>query len=526
LRTNRKDIMALGLSSLRIGQRLALGFALPALLCGALVAIGLVGLHKLDASLTDIADNLVKKVETIGELSLNASHIAIAMRNVALTTDAEKTRTELAEIDRRRGEIGKEIEQLKKTIVQPEGVAKLQGLMEARQAYLPLQTKFLELVREGRRDEAVGLIAEIDRAQERYLNAAEQLQAVQQMLIDEAATAGKALHDRLRLLKGALALLAFGLMAGAGWLITRSVLQPLSDAAAAARRVAEGDLSLAIEARGRDEASAVLRAIGEMQQGLRGIVTGVRSGVESVATASSQIAQGNVDLSSRTEQQASSLQQTAASLEQVTQTVRHSADNARLAQQLASEAAAVAGDGGAVVQRVVATMGEIQQASRRIADIIATIDGIAFQTNILALNAAVEAARAGDQGRGFAVVASEVRTLAQRSADAAREIKSLIGASVERIDAGGVLVGEAGTTMVKVVEQVRRVSDLVGEITAGATEQSAGIGQVNIAVGELDRTTQQNAALVEESAAAAESLKQQADRLAQTVSVFRLSAAH
>ncbi|MFO1270046.1 MAG: methyl-accepting chemotaxis protein, partial [Rubrivivax sp.] len=290
--------------------------------------------------------------------------------------------------------------------------------------------------------------------------------------------------------------------------------------------IAGGDLGTEVPpAHGRDEASAVLRAIAQMQTGLREIVTGVRSGVESVACASGQIAQGNTDLGARTERQASSLQQTAASLEQMTAAVRTSADNARLASQLASEASRVAGNGGQVVQSVVTTMGEIQDSSRRIGEIIGTIDGIAFQTNILALNAAVEAARAGEQGRGFAVVAGEVRTLAQRSAEAAREIKSLIGNNVDRVEAGGALVGEAGRTMQQVVEQVKRVADLMGEITASANEQSAGIGQVNTAVSDLDSTTQQNAALVEEGVAAATSLKQQADRLARTVGVFRLAAA-
>ena len=267
----------------------------------------------------------------------------------------------------------------------------------------------------------------------------------------------------------------------------------------------------------------LLDALGRMQDNLAKTVAQIRTGADTIATASSEIASGNLDLSSRTEEQASSLEETASSMEELTSTVKQNADNARQANQLAVSASDVAGRGGRVVSQVVDTMGEINTSSRKIVDIISVIDGIAFQTNILALNAAVEAARAGEQGRGFAVVAGEVRNLAQRSASAAKEIKSLIGDSVEKVDAGSKLVAEAGSTMDELVDGVKRVADIMAEITAASREQSDGIEQVNQAVTQMDQVTQQNAALVEEAAAAAESLQDQAKRLAQAVSVFRIS---
>jgi methyl-accepting chemotaxis protein len=303
-----------------------------------------------------------------------------------------------------------------------------------------------------------------------------------------------------------------------------SICRPLGEAQRAAGAIAEGDLSQRIEASGRDETADLLRALAAMQQRLHALVGQVRGAADTIQVASVEVASGNADLSSRTEQTASSLQQTASSMEQLTGTVRQSADSANTANQLASSAASVARKGGEVVTQVVTTMDQIQTSSKKIADIIGTIDSIAFQTNILALNAAVEAARAGEQGRGFAVVAGEVRSLAQRSAEAAREIKALIGASVERVESGSQLVQNAGSTMGEIVASVQRVTDIIGEISAAATEQSQGIGQVNVAVTQLDQMTQQNAALVEQSAAAAESLKDQATKLAGVVATFRLQA--
>ena len=290
-----------------------------------------------------------------------------------------------------------------------------------------------------------------------------------------------------------------------------------------AREMAGGNLTTDIRITGNAESTLALRALKTLQEELRKTIGSIRSGSHEVSTASTEIATGNQDLSQRTEQTASNLQQTASSLSQLTANVRQSADAAAQANQLASSATSVARRGGAVVSQVVSTMEEINSSSKKIADIIGVIDGIAFQTNILALNAAVEAARAGEQGRGFAVVAGEVRSLAQRSAEAAKEIKGLIGASVEKVQGGSRLVADAGKTMNEIVTSVQRVSDIIGEITAASSEQSDGIGQINGAVNQLDQMTQQNAALVEESAAAAQSLKEQAGRLAQVVDTFQLA---
>jgi methyl-accepting chemotaxis protein len=305
-------------------------------------------------------------------------------------------------------------------------------------------------------------------------------------------------------------------------LLGTSVRRRLEEAEYALVAMSRGDLTVSLDSGSTDEIGRLLRAINSTRDSLRSIVSQVRSSTDSISTASTEIASGNQDLSSRTEQAASSLQQTASSMEQLTGTVKQSADAARQANQLASSASSVAQRGGTVVSQVVSTMDEINASSKKIADIIGVIDGIAFQTNILALNAAVEAARAGEQGRGFAVVAGEVRNLAQRSAQAAKEIKTLIGASVEKVESGSKLVQDAGSTMDEIVASVRRVSDIIGEITAAASEQNDGIGQINVAVSQLDQMTQQNAALVEESAAAAESLREQAQRLAGVVGTFKL----
>jgi methyl-accepting chemotaxis protein len=307
------------------------------------------------------------------------------------------------------------------------------------------------------------------------------------------------------------------------WITLRSICGPLDQAVAVATRIASGDLASRIVAEGKDEPARLIRALADMQSALRNLVGQVRESSESIEVASSEVASGNADLSQRTELAASHLQRTTSSMDTLTVTVRQSTDSAHTANQLATSAASVAARGGQVVAQVVSTMEDINSSSKKIADIIGVIDGIAFQTNILALNAAVEAARAGEQGRGFAVVAGEVRNLAQRSAEAAKEIKALIGASVDRVESGSRLVHDAGTTMTEIVASVQRVTDIIGEISAASTEQSQGIVDVKGAIGEVDQMTQQNAALVEESAAAAESLKEQAIKLAAVVSTFRLA---
>jgi len=355
-----------------------------------------------------------------------------------------------------------------------------------------------------------------------YVATIEKLAAFQEQLFTDADTSIDAIVvSATRILIG-LGIAALAIGAAFGWLLTRSITRPLANAVNLARQVASGDLTADIRAESRDEVGDLVLALKTMNDNLLKTVTEVRAGTETIVTASQQIASGNLDLSSRTEQQASSLEETASSMEELTSTVRQNADNARQANVLAKNASQIAAHGGEVVSQVVTTMASINASSKKIGDIIAVIDGIAFQTNILALNAAVEAARAGEQGRGFAVVASEVRNLAQRSAAAAKEIRGLISDSVTKVEAGGRLVDEAGVTMQEIVQGIGRVTDIMADITSASAEQSTGIEQVNEAITQMDGVTQQNAALVEEAAAAAASLQEQATTLAQLVSVFNV----
>ncbi|NKI93457.1 methyl-accepting chemotaxis protein [Rhizobacter sp. SG703] len=349
-------------------------------------------------------------------------------------------------------------------------------------------------------------------------------EAAQRIAAESAQIAAQASAEGRRAIRLSLVVMfgvtLLGIVVGIG--VSRTIVRPLGQAVQVAQAVASGDLTVAVQARSRDETGLLLLALAEMQQRLTALVRGVRANAEGVATASAEIAHGNNDLSLRTERQAAALEETAASMDELGAAVRQNADNAVQANQLANGASSVAMKGGEVVSNVVQTMRGIHDSSNQIAAIIDTIDGIAFQTNILALNAAVEAARAGEQGRGFAVVAGEVRALAQRSAAAAKEISALIGASVDRVAQGSALVDQAGTTMNEVVDAIRRVTALMAEINTATGEQSTGVAQVGSAIAQMDQATQQNAALVEQSAAAAESLKLQAQRLVEAVAVFRL----
>ena len=389
-------------------------------------------------------------------------------------------------------------------------------------AYQLEANKALELARSGQREEAITAVTQTSKMFDAAVDAIGALVKFNDQGASNDAAAAKSNFNQSAVYLAVTLALAIGVAVSLGLVISSAITRPLNEAVRVAQAVAAGDLSTRITAHGRDEIAQLSHALAEMVNKLRTIVIDVRNGVESVSTASTQISAGNTDLSQRTEEQAANLQQTAASMEELTSTVRQNGDNARAAAQLSQSAREVAARGGEVVGSVVTTMEAITESSKRISDIIGTIDGIAFQTNILALNAAVEAARAGEQGRGFAVVAGEVRTLAQRSAQAAKEIKTLIGQSVEKVDAGSRLVNDAGKTMQEIVAQVQRVNDLVGEISSASHEQTQGIEQVGNAVTQLDQVTQQNAALVEESAAAAESMKHQAQKLAQTVAVFNV----
>ncbi len=427
------------------------------------------------------------------DITATSARVAENLKKIEAMTDNPEARTLLEQVAARRAEYaGKRQELMKLKSSEASAVAdrELSGLAEAYQRSLESVISFMRA--EGARHEAETLA----------------LARTSQWIIG--------IGGLIAVLLGALS----------AWLITRSITAPLQQAVHAAETITSGDLSADIRADGRDEVAQLLKALLAMRDNLGSIVGDVRQNAEGVATGIAQIANGNNDLSARTEQQASALEETAASMEELNSTVRQNAENAQQANQLALRASTVAVDGGDVVNKVVDTMKGINESSRRIADIISVIDGIAFQTNILALNAAVEAARAGEQGRGFAVVASEVRSLAQRSADAAKEIKELITESVERVELGSSLVDQAGTTMQEVVTAIRRVTDIMSEISAASNEQALGVKQVGEAVAQMDQATQQNAALVEESAAAASMLREQADQLVRAVAVFRLGGGH
>ncbi len=405
--------------------------------------------------------------------------------------------------------------------------AQLTKIADLRKAMIALREKAITAKAGGNQEEAAKILeASYLPAMSSYIAAQKELVKMQeQRVVDvQTLTENRRQNNSYGILAGlvlVVALISFGTF----WLV-HSIRDPLDQANELAARIAQGDLSSSISTAREDEFGTLLRSLATMNDSLGHMVAEVRMSTDSIATASAEIAQGNNDLAHRTEQTSSNLQATASSMDALTATVQHSTDNSRQASALAASASSVAQRGGAVVTQVVSTMQEIDASSKKISDIIGVIDGIAFQTNILALNAAVEAARAGEQGRGFAVVASEVRSLAQRSAEAAKEIKGLIDTSVGKVESGTRLVTDAGATMEEIVQSVRRVADVIGEITAAATTQSSGIAGVNQAIGDLDQMTQQNAALVEQSAAAAESLREQADRMKEAVAVFRVASHH
>ncbi len=475
----------------------------------------------------DAATRLVPQLARTGAIELNITRVSLQARHAMLARTPEELRSTMEDIGAKRKLIDEAVAGFKQNVKSDKGKALIAAAQDKLAAFWKAGETNLGMTAAGKKDEAFAhLVETLIPARQALLVTVDELRAYQEALLASLVKTSEQEARSTKLMQAGLTVFVAGLLMLTAWRMSAYVRRRTASTSAAAARIATGDLGSANEIAGNDEFRPTLERMSEMQASLQRLVGQVQSSTESIATASAEIASGNLDLSGRTEQTASSLQQTASAMEQLTGTVRQSADSARQANQLASNATEVASRGGAVVTQVVATMEKIHTSSKKIADIIGVIDGIAFQTNILALNAAVEAARAGEQGRGFAVVASEVRSLAQRSAEAAREIKTLIGASVESVESGSRLVADAGQTMAEIVSSVQRVSNIIGEISAAASEQSEGIGQVNGSVTQLDQMTQQNAALVEESAAAAESLKTQAHALTQVVAVFKLGATH
>jgi methyl-accepting chemotaxis protein len=510
-------------NNLRIGTRLNAGFGLLMLMMVAMAGVSIARLGQIG----DINTRIIEKdwVKSEAANLINATTRANGRRTMelVLASDAQQIQTIKAAIEANKKTINDALQTLDRLVYLPEGKALVTQLTEARKRYVASFTRVAALVDAGQRDEAIALLHRetlpaLDALQEPITA----LNALQRRIVESSSAEARDAINGARLLM--LTLTVLGMFAGLAlaWAITRSITRPVGDAVAIARTVAAGNLDSHIEVTRQDETGQLLLALRDMNDSLVRIVGQVRTGADSMATATSEIAAGNLDLSSRTEEQASALQQTAASMDELASTVKQNYASGQQAHQLAESAAKVAVQGGSVVSQVVQTMEAINTSSTRIADIIGVIDGIAFQTNILALNAAVEAARAGEQGRGFAVVASEVRALASRSAEAAKEIKQLIETSVHNVGEGCKLVEQAGSTMDEIVVSVRRVADIMGEISTASQDQSSGIDQINQAVGQMDQVTQQNAALVEESAAAAQSLEHQASTLLQTVQVFQL----
>jgi len=509
-------------SDLKISTRLILGFAVMGFLILALGAVALWKSNDIQNEFKVVTEERIPRVAMLNDIKGNLGQIAIAMRNMVMVEGSDEVKRQQQQVLASRQKIGETLGRLKVEVTSPKGKELLGKVVEQRERYIKAQERYIVMVGDNNIGGARSYLhSDVGPVLDAYFGALDGLIAYQTEYLGGAVDAANAAVASIQNAVWVAVLIALlGAIALAIWII-RAVTAPLQSAVAVLRAVADGDLSMALHVQGRSETAQLLQALQEMLRSLRKVVTDVRSGSEGVASASAQIAQANSDLSARTEQQASALEETAASMEQLNSTVRQNAENARQANQLAMSASTVAERGGTVVSEVVDTMKGINESSRRIADIIGVIDGIAFQTNILALNAAVEAARAGEQGRGFAVVASEVRALAGRSADAAKEIKQLIGVSVERVGTGSALVDQAGATMQEVVTAIRRVTDLMGEISAASNEQSQGVSQVGEAVTQMDQVTQQNAALVEEMAAAASSLRGQAQELVKTVDVFR-----
>ncbi|KLO59365.1 chemotaxis protein [Delftia tsuruhatensis] len=516
------------LKNMKTGSMLGLGFSVLILIALSIALLGRARLIQASDDVSYLADTRITSLLRLVEVKSSVEFIFRGVRSLALIEDPAEKALAKATLDTQRQKIGQLMEQFREGLTTPQGIALYDRMRNARTAYLPLLDQFMAAAM--RHDlptvsAMLGSSGEFRRQQDAFFSAINDMLAHQQVRATETAqaTEGKSLAAGRQMLSLALASLLLGALVA--WAITRRIKGLLGGepayAAQVTQEVAKGNLAVNVQLR-RGDTTSLLASLEAMRASLAGIVSQVRHSSESIATGASQIASGNADLSARTEEQAANLEETAASMEQMTATIQQNVDTVRSASGLAQSASATAVHGGEVVHGVVSTMEDITHSSRKIGEIIGVIDAIAFQTNILALNAAVEAARAGEQGKGFAVVASEVRSLAQRCANAAKEIKGLISESVGKVAAGSRQVAEAGSTMNDIVTQTHRVAELISDIGAATQEQSQGVTQVSDAVQQLDQVTQHNASLVEESAAAADSLNKQAAQLVQLVSVFRL----
>ncbi|MDB5951834.1 MAG: hypothetical protein JWR65_3689 [Massilia sp.] len=513
----------MNIRNMGIGQRLAVGFGVVIALLVMLAALTYLRIGSLNHEVTSMVKERYPKTVVANGIKADVNEVTRSMLNVLIMSDPDQVKAELANMEKKNASATAALDELNKSTTDPRGQEILKAIAAIRAKFIPGQAAFIALINEDKKENAmVNFMFSMRPQQAKYFEQLDRFTSYQNDIMVEAGDAAAAVSRRTQLLILLLAVGASLMSVAVAFFSTRSITGPLGEAVDIARRVADGDLTSVIEVGSGDETGQMMQALKHMNSSLTSIVAEVRAGTESIAVASGQIASGNLDLSTRTEQQAASLGETSGAMRQLTGTVQQNADNARQANQLAAQASEVALRGGSVVSHVIDTMGSITASSKKIVDIIGVIDSIAFQTNILALNAAVEAARAGEQGRGFAVVASEVRNLAQRSAAAAKEIKALIGDSVDKVREGSTLVQQAGVTMEEVVASVRRVTDIMGEITSASEEQSIGIANVNHSILEMDETTQQNAALVEEAAAAAASMQGQAAKLARVVSVFKL----
>ncbi|KQQ47193.1 chemotaxis protein [Duganella sp. Leaf126] len=517
------------LSHINIGPRLIAAFSIILAMLLAVSVLGVTRMAAIQQSMVEITKGNNVEASMASAMRLAVDDRMIALRNIVLLQDPAEMQAQADRIRQQGADYASAAQKLHQTFavygILPEETAILENIDAQAAAAAPLMEKVQALGLANNNAEATRiLVHELRTVQRKWQDSLLALVASENRQNEEATVKADATYTLAHNLTIGISALAIAAGLVVALLITRSITAPIQRAVAIARTVAAGDLTSDIVVQGRDETALLLAALQAMNTSLQQIVGQVRAGTETMQTAAQEIAGGNLDLSSRTEQQAGSLEETASSMEELTSTVKQNDDNARQANSLAASAADLAGKGGTVIANVVQTMETINDSSKKIVDIISVIDGIAFQTNILALNAAVEAARAGEQGRGFAVVASEVRNLAHRSAAAAKEIKTLIDDSVTKVGAGAVLVDQAGATMSDVVDSVRRVRDVIGEIAAASREQSMGIEQVNQAIIEMDGVTQQNAALVEQSAAAAAAMQEQAHELADMVGKFVLAS--